>query len=51
MTNSILKGEQNYTRLLLPDPINNYPYKGKRLSIVIRISQEIIIEISLSFQR
>lgn len=34
---TILKEEQNYTRLLLPNPINDYPYKVRRLNDIIEI--------------
>ena len=36
---NILKGEQDYTRLLLPNPINDYPYKVKRISSAIKVPQ------------
>ena len=39
INNSILKEEQDYTRLLLPNPINDYPYKVKRISRVIKVPQ------------
>ena len=39
MTNYNLKEEQDYTRLLLPNPINDYPHKIKRISHVIKVPQ------------